>query len=109
MVAAYLEMLGDADPRYTNEPLGAASLAELTGTYTFGPGAPDTFIVTTTTAGGLMIKREGASDSRLSHQGGRVFNPAGAEAVRIRFEPSTGRATSVTVLDGPLIVSARRL
>ena len=45
-----------------------------------------------------MIKREGMADRPLWHHGGRVFNPAGAEAVRIRFEPATGgRGTTVRV------------
>jgi hypothetical protein len=37
-----------------------------------------------------------------------VFNPIGAEAVRIRFEPPTGRASAVTIEDGSLRLTARR-
>ena len=33
---------------------------------------------------------------------------AGAEAVRIRFEPAAGRADSVVVVDGPITVRAAR-
>jgi hypothetical protein len=104
-VAAYLESLGDADPRYPNEPVDGAELA---GTYTFGSGGADRFVVAVPARGGLTIKREGAPDRGLSHHGGRVFNPVGAEAVRIRFEPATGRAATLTVLDGPVQVVARR-
>ena len=107
-VVAYLESLGDADPRYPNEPLSPEGLANLTGTFTFGEGPHDKFVVTTPPRGGLMMKREEMADRPLWHHGGRVFNPAGAEAVRIRFEPATGRATSVTVEDGSLRVIARR-
>jgi hypothetical protein len=104
-VVTYLESLGDADPADANEPL---DVANLTGTYVFGDGPNDRFLVTTPARGGLMMKREGMFDRGLRHHGHRVFNPVGAEAVRIRFEPATGRAASVTIEDGPLRVAARR-
>ena len=104
-MVAYLESLGDADPAYPNEPLDPA---ELTGTYVFGDGPNDRFLVTTPPRGGLMMKREGMFDRGLRHHGNRVFNPVGAEAVRIRFEPSAGRATTVVVDDGSVDVRATR-
>ncbi len=107
-VVTYLESLGDADPRYPNEPLDAAELANLTGEYAFGDAPNEKFAVTTPARGGLMLKREGMFDRPLWHHGGRVFNPAGAEAVRIRFEPATGRAATITIEDGSLRVAARR-
>ena len=58
--------------------------------------------------GGLTIKREGAIERILFHQGNRVFNPAGAEAVRIRFTIDNDRATSLVIEDGDLVVTARR-
>jgi L-asparaginase II len=54
------------------------------------------------------MKRDGEPDRNLFHHGGRVFNPAGAEAVRIHFEPKAGRATTLSVVDGPLRVKATR-
>ena len=107
-VVAYLESLGDADPRYPNDPLSPEDLSNLTGTYTFGDGPNDKFVVTTPPRGGLMMKREGMADRPLWHHGKRVFNPAGAEAVRIRFEPPPGRAAQVAIEDGSLRVIARR-
>ena len=104
-VVAYLEALGDADPAYPNEPI---DVTELTGTYVFGEAPNDRFLVTTPARGGLMMKREGKFDRGLRHHGSRVFNPVGAEAVRIRFEPTTGRATTVTIEDGSLKVIAKR-
>jgi hypothetical protein len=44
----------------------------------------------------------------LFHLGQRVFHPAGAEAVRIRFAPGD-RADAVTIEDGPRVVVAKRL
>jgi hypothetical protein len=105
-VVAYLESLGDADPAYPNEPIDPA---ELSGTYVFGEGPNDKFLVTAPSRGGLMMKREGMFDRGLRHHGARVFNPVGAEAVRIRFAPPTGRATAVTIEDGSLKLTARRV
>jgi hypothetical protein len=105
-VVAYLESLGDADPAYPDQPVDAA---DLVGTYAFGSEPADRLIVSVPSRGGLAIKREGAFDRNLSHHGGRVFNPVGAEAVRIRFEPPTGRAATVTIEDGALRVAGKRV
>jgi hypothetical protein len=106
-VAAYLESLGDADPRYTNESLNEEAMKEIAGTYTFGAGTKDRMVVALNSRGALVIKREGAIDRNLFHLGGRVFNPSGAEAVRIRFEPLSGRATTLTIEDGPAMITVR--
>jgi hypothetical protein len=107
-VVKYLESLGDAATRYPNEPLSDDEQAGLIGTYVFGSGATEKLTVSRNNRGMLIVKREGEPDRNLFHHGARVFNPAGAEAVRIRFEPTTGRATTLTVVDGPLRVDARR-
>jgi hypothetical protein len=106
-VVKYLEGLGDADTKYPSEPLVAGDPDYLAGTYTFGPATSDRFVVSLNARGGLRVRREGQNDQNLFHHGNRVFNPAGAEAVRLRFEP-TGRATSLSVMDGPLVVRATR-
>jgi hypothetical protein len=54
--------------------------------------------------GVLTIARMGASERNLFHQGGLAFIPAGAEAVRIRFESRT-----LTISDGALTVTAPRM
>lgn len=108
-VVSYLESLGDADPRYPNEAMEESAMKDIAGTYVFGAGAADRMVVSITARGALMLKREGAIDRGLSHHGGRVFNPVGAEAVRIRFEPTSGRASTVTIQDGPVMVTARRV
>jgi hypothetical protein len=107
VVLAYLESLGDADPRYTNEALDEAAMKEIAGIYSFGGSETDRMVVSANPRGALVIKREGASDRNLFHLGGRVFNPAGAEAVRIRFEPLLGRATTLTIQDGSAVMTAR--
>ena len=103
----YLESLGDADPRYPNVPLSEEDRAGLLGVYVFGSGPTERLIVSRNTRGDLVMKRDGEVDRNLFHHGHRAFNPAGAEAVRIQFEPATGKAASVEVLDGPVRVRAR--
>jgi hypothetical protein len=106
-VVKYLETLGDADPRYANEPLTDADRRAAEGTYAFGPGAADTLTIANGPRG-LTITRAGATERGLLHLGGRVFHPPGAEAVRIRLQGPSERATTLVVEDGPLIVNATR-
>ncbi len=108
-VVKYLETLGDADPSYPNEPMAAGDPDALLGFYTFGRGPTERLEVARNSRGMLVLKREGGGQYNLFHHGGRVFNPAGAEAVRIRFEPASGPVASVTVTDGAMKVVARRL
>ena len=107
-VVRYLEALGDADPAYPDHPMSDQDVAGLLGTYRFGAGATESIVVTRHIRGMLMMKREGEPDRRLFHHGQRVFNPPGAEAVRICFEPANGRATTLTVRDGREALRASR-
>jgi hypothetical protein len=107
-VVRYLEALGDAAPTDPSEPLTAGDPEALLGTYVFGPAAPDRLIVARSSRGMLTLAREGEPERNLFHHGNRVFNPPGAEAVRIRFEPATGRATAIVVIDGDVQVRATR-
>jgi hypothetical protein len=59
--------------------------------------------------GTFTIARTGGIERNLFHHGGLVFNPAGAEAVRIRFEISSGKAQALVIEDGPVVVRATRL
>jgi hypothetical protein len=106
-VVKYLESLGDADPRYTNEPLSDSERAAILGTYAYGAGATERLTVLVNNRGALMIKRESAVERNLFHLGSRVFHPSGAEAVRIRFAAGD-RAASVRVEDGATVVTAER-
>jgi hypothetical protein len=107
-VVTYLETLGDAEPRYTNETLADEDRKAILGDYTYRAGATDRVSVTVNARGSLVIQRAGATERNLFHLGSRVFHPPGAEAVRIRFAAGPS-APSVTIEDGPLVVTARRL
>jgi hypothetical protein len=107
-VAKYLESLGDADRGYTNLPLTDEDKDAVVGTFAYGTGEPQRLMVASTPRG-LTIARQGAVERNLFHLGSRTFHPAGADAVRIRFEPDTRPAGSVTIEDGPVIVTAKRV
>jgi hypothetical protein len=108
-VLKYLESLGDADPRYTDLPLTDAEHAAIVGEYAFGLAPTERFKVAKNTRG-LGIQRPGSADRNLFHHGGLVFNPPGAEAVRIRFELNADKqAHALIVEDGAVIVRARRV
>jgi hypothetical protein len=108
-VVRYLESLGDADLRYTNVPLDDAETGAIAGAYSFGPDAADRLTVAKSARGGLTIQRSGMVERPLFHQGGLVFNPAGAEAVKIRVEMTARRARRLVVEDGATVVEAMRV
>jgi hypothetical protein len=98
----YLESLGDADPGYPDLPLTDAEQAAIAGEYSFGPGPAERFTVVKGTRW-FSIERSGQSARNLFHQGGLMFIPAGAEGVRIRFEPG-----KLTVVDGAFRLTATK-
>lgn len=106
-VVKYLESLGDANPTYPNAPMPEGDPDALLGFYTFGRGPTDRLEVALNSRG-VVVKREGVGQNNLFHHGGRVFNPSGAEAVRIRFEPEKGTATTLVVVDGATTLRAVR-
>ena len=105
-VLSYLAALGDADPALQAVPLAPEDLAALPGRYVFG-AKPRDFFVVEPYQHGLSLGRAEAVARPLSHLGERVFSPAGAETVRIRFSPSNP-AASLTVHDPGLVVTALR-
>jgi hypothetical protein len=107
-VIAFLESIQDANLPYRNEPLDDAARTACIGEYGFGAGTTQRLTVAATPQGSLQIRREGAFDRALFHLSGLVFHPTGAEAVRISFAPGTP-SPSVTVEDGPQVITARRL
>ena len=108
-VLKYLESLGDADPRYTDLPLTDAEQASIGGDYAFGAAAGERLTIARNARGAFTIARAGGTERNLFHHGSLEFNPAGAEAVKIRFEVASGKAQAVVVEDGPSVVRATRI
>jgi hypothetical protein len=106
-VLAYLEQLGDADPRLDSTTLSDAEATALAGTYVFGPG-PSERITIEATKGTLGFTRLNTSRRGLLPRGPREFSPVGAPSVRIRFAGEAGRAAELTVHDPDVVLTARR-
>jgi len=107
-VVAYLESLGDADQPLPREPLAPEDSAQLEGTYSFGDRPRDSFVVNTDKQLGLVVTRAGATARNIRHLGRLEFAPAGAPAVRIRFEREGATIVALTVSDPDVVVRARK-
>jgi hypothetical protein len=107
-VVKYLESLGDADQPLPGEPLAPEERALLEGTYSFGDRPRDSFAVSTDKQFGLMLTRAGATARAIRHVGRLEFAPAGAPAVRIRFERDGAKIIALTVSDPDVIVRAKK-
>ena len=98
-VAEYLETRGDADGGPANAPLADADRLRAVGTYRAdgGPGLTPVVVEVAEQRGRLTLKIGDGVPRGLFHRGGRElggleFQPAGAEAVRVRFLfPEAGR------------------
>ena len=110
-VLAYLEQLGDANPRLESTPLTDLEIAALSGTYHYGPGATERIVIDAV-KGHLGFLRAAASRRGLLVRGPREFSPVGAPAVRIRFEMegegAAARAVRLTVHDPGVMLTATR-
>jgi hypothetical protein len=106
-VAAFLESLGRDQP-YTNEPVSPDEQKALVGTYAFGHGPRDRFIVDLQ-KDQLGITRAGATRRNLFNSGGLTFHPPGASSLRITFERVSGPASAITVTDGDVVVRGTRV
>ena len=106
-VAAYLRTLGDADVEYQSEPLADLDREALAGTYVFGAGPRDRFVVSLHARFGPQLAREGGSAQRLVHLGRRVFHTVGAPAMRVTFAAGTP-APAMSVADGDIALAATR-
>ena len=107
-VVAYLEKVGDADPRIDSPSLTDAEIETLAGTYSFGPG-PTEQIVIDGAKGQLAFMRANAIKRGLAHRGPGEFSPAGAPQVRIKFVLEGQRAARVDIFDPDLVLSAQRI
>jgi len=108
-VVSYLEQLGDADPRYPNLPLSESELAALTGDYAIENGSLKLRVGKNARGDFSISAPDVMIDRALFHQGGFVFNPAGAEAVRIVFERGGDQVVSLKLQDGDMSVTAHRI
>jgi hypothetical protein len=106
-VVEYLEALGDAGDRVATEPLSADVRATLLGTYRFGTGPRDAFVVGERREF-LTLMRIGAGSVNLQHRGALAFSTSGSDFVRIVFQRTADRVDAMTIADPDLVLRAMR-
>jgi hypothetical protein len=105
-VVTFLESLG-SDRAYANAPVSPEDQNAIAGTYSFGTGPRDRFIIDAR-QNQLGITRVGATRRNLFHVGGLEFHPAGAPSVRIRVERAGASVSGFTVTGGDAVLLARK-
>lgn len=100
--------LGGADPPLPGVPLPPEDALRYVGTYRLGAGA-DALLEVSEREGELRIARPPAAPRVLHALGDHTFFPAGAEAVRVRFEAEGDVVRAVTVHDPGLVARGVRL
>jgi len=107
-VVAYLEKLGDADPRIESPALTDADVESFAGSYAYGPG-PTERITIDGQKGHLGFTRANATRRGLLQRAAGEFSAVGAPRVRIKFVVEGGRAVRLTVHDPDLVLTAQRV
>jgi len=105
-VVAYLTTLPAANKQPVSQPTSAEDFAELPGEYAYGSGTDERIVIAVSKTS-LTFLRAGGTARDLTHVGDRVFYPAGAPRVQIRFRSSASGMT-LTVHDPDVVVEARR-
>ncbi len=109
-VVEYLEALGDADIGQISEPLDEVMAQMYAGDYE-PQGAPDVVfrIGIHQRSKVLTFQRDERTLRFLNHLGDHAFNPGGSAFVRIEFQVRDGRAHTLSITDGGLGITARRI
>lgn len=105
-VVEYLLALGDAGIEQSSLPLSDEQRPSYLGAFQVQGGGPRFEIKER--SGHLVLEHQGGSFLRLLHVGEHEFHPTGAAAVRLRFALDAGRASRVTITDGPAVLVASR-
>ena len=108
-VLEYLLALGDADNGQMSLDITEEQKKLYIGHYAFSEREGDAFEVLQHRRGWLVIKKVGRSSRTLLRVEEHGFAPAGAPAVRVRFQITNGQAASLTIHDPAPLVTARRI
>lgn len=106
-VVEYLRSIDGAAEPLPTQPITSDEQRRYVGEFVFGDAPADRLAVTQD-KDALWIERPGMGRRGLSHVGDHAFFPAGALAVRIRFAVENGAAKELRVVDGSMVVVARR-
>ncbi len=106
-VLAYLESVGGADSRTPTQPLAPVDRDGVVGTYGFGSGPRDRFVIDVRNDQ-LGIERPGTDRRFLMHAGDLVFFPPGVPSVKIAFARTGNTVTRLTIADPQVVLTATR-
>jgi len=108
-VVQYLASLGDADVPLPTQPLEARERDALTGTFVYGPGPRDYFVIDVQQDRLGIDRPKGPTRRFLMHTGNLVFFPTGVPTVRIAFAKEGGKVTQLTLADPNVMLTAKRV
>lgn len=108
-VIAYLEKLGNADPKPKTIEITEVEQKKYIGEYRFGKEETEVFIVDVNSRKTLQIGRKGNFGRGLNRVDENTFYPGGAPSVKIRFTIKENKATSLTIHEPTPIVTASRI
>jgi hypothetical protein len=106
-VLKYLEGWADADKGPATKALAEGERSRYAGTFAFGPGAADKFVVRSGKQGLEFVYGEQVN-VRLNMVSDGEFFPSGAPAVRVRFSVRDGSAQRAVITDHDLVVTGAR-
>jgi hypothetical protein len=109
-VVDYLRELGDADIATEDLPLDEAEKMACLGEYESGALPGTKFVIGFHERRKMLTLTVGKGSMRfICHHGNHEFSPVGAAAVRIVFDLQDGVAKSLTIRDGTIHVTSRRI
>jgi hypothetical protein len=107
-VVQYLVTLGDADTPTPTQPLEPAERDALLGTYVYGPGPRDHFVIDVQQDRLGIDRPNGPTRRFLMHTGNLVFFPTGVPTAKIAFAKEGGRVVQLTLADPNVMLTAKR-
>ncbi len=104
---AFLEKLGDADPKHTDQP-GAEPFARYIGKYRHAPGEYG-IIEIAERRGRLTLKAGESFPQGLFHLGDHTFHPNGVPSINVRFQMIKDKAATLIIADAATLVEGARI
>lgn len=106
---AYLEDLGDADPRWPDAQMTETEKQKYLGDYRYGPGEADGFSVRLNMRKMLSLGRLGAFGGGLYYRGNQSFVYNGTPSVTITFQLEGNAVKSLTVEEPGMRLVAQKI
>lgn len=106
---AYLEALGDADPKSEDIPLSKEEQEKFKGDYLYGDGPTDGLSVKEDMRERITLGKLGAFGGGLYQKSPNIFSYNGMSSVEIHFEVEDGLVKSLTIHEPDFILKALKV